>query len=217
MATAGARKNLRMSGAPSTEQIAVFGGVYSNHLALRAVIDDLKKRGIHKAYCLGDLGAFGPHPDLVFPLFWESAIPVVQGNYDHSVGNGLADCQCGYTDALDNYFAKLSYDYTFKNTSVENKQWLKELCRRKSGCTSAGLTFFFAMDRPGKRTNFFGRHRLRMLSWRGFATNFMRISSSSHTPVCIGTAKSRTGNMWSTVARSVGPQMTAAQTSGMRF
>lgn len=116
-----------MSGAPSTEQIAVFGGVYSNHLALRAVIDDLKKRGIHKAYCLGDLGAFGPHPDLVFPLLWESAIPVVQGNYDHSVGNGLVDCHCGYTDALDNYFAKLSYDYTFKNTSVENKDWLKAL------------------------------------------------------------------------------------------
>lgn len=52
---------------------------------------------------------------------------MVQGNYDHSVGNGLADCQCGYTDPRDNYFAKLSYDYTFKKTSPENKSWLQRL------------------------------------------------------------------------------------------
>jgi diadenosine tetraphosphatase ApaH/serine/threonine PP2A family protein phosphatase len=54
-------------------------------------------------------------------------IPCIQGNYDNSVGNGLADCQCGYTDPRDNYFARLSYDYTFRHTSNENKAWLKSL------------------------------------------------------------------------------------------
>lgn len=109
------------------KRIALFGGVYSNHLALSALLDDLRRRGIGRAYCLGDLGAFGPHPDKVFPLLRDAAIPVVQGNYDNSIGNDLPDCQCGYTDPLDNYFARLSYDYTYRRTSPENKRWMRGL------------------------------------------------------------------------------------------
>ncbi len=110
-----------------TERVAIFGGVYSNHLALAALLEDAPCRGAARIFCLGDLGAFGPHPDEVFPLFREAQIPVVQGNYDNSVGNNLADCQCGYTDAKDNYFARLSYDYTFANTAPENKTWMRDL------------------------------------------------------------------------------------------
>ena len=50
------------------ERIAVFGGVYSNFLALDAALRDARRRGVEAVYCLGDLGAFGPHPDRVFPL-----------------------------------------------------------------------------------------------------------------------------------------------------
>ncbi len=110
-----------------TERIALFGGVYSNHLALAALLEDAPRRGASRIFCLGDLGAFGPHPDKVFPLLREAKIPVVQGNYDNSVGNNLADCQCGYTDPKDNYFARLSYDYTFRHTSEENKTWMRGL------------------------------------------------------------------------------------------
>ncbi|MGI8430733.1 MAG: metallophosphoesterase family protein [Chthoniobacterales bacterium] len=110
-----------------TQTIALFGGVYSNHFALAALLDDAPRRGATKVYCLGDLGAFGPHPDKVFPLLREAQIPVVQGNYDNSVGNGLADCQCGYTDPKDNYFARISYDYTFRHTAPENKIWMRDL------------------------------------------------------------------------------------------
>ena len=109
-----------------TERIAIFGGVYSNHIALAALLEDAPRRGVTRIYCLGDLGAFGPHPDKVFPLLRDAQIPVVQGNYDNSVGNNLADCQCGYTDAKDNYFARLSYDYTFANTAAENKTWMRD-------------------------------------------------------------------------------------------
>lgn len=108
-------------------RLALMGGIYNNYLAFEAAIKDAKKKGVDEIYCLGDLGAFGPYPDRVFPIIHENNIKVVQGNYDHSVGNGLNDCQCGYTDPRDNYFAKLSYDYTFKNTSDENKLFLKNL------------------------------------------------------------------------------------------
>jgi predicted phosphodiesterase len=109
------------------QRIAVFGGVYSNYLALGEALRDVRRRGVDAACCLGDLGAFGPHPDRAFPLLVEHGVLCIQGNYDHSVGNGLADCRCGYTDPRDNHFARLSYDYTFRNTSSVWRSWMKEL------------------------------------------------------------------------------------------
>jgi predicted phosphodiesterase len=108
-------------------KLALFGGLYSNYLALEAAIGDAAARGVDAMYCLGDLGAFGPHPDRVFPLLHDNDIACVQGNYDDSIGNELDDCQCGYTDPRDNYFAQLSYDYTLNNTSGANKAWLRNL------------------------------------------------------------------------------------------
>ena len=66
-------------------KVAAFGGVYSNHRALAAAIEDARTRGAEAAICLGDLGAFGPNPDRVFPLLREHGIPVVRGNYDDSI------------------------------------------------------------------------------------------------------------------------------------
>jgi predicted phosphodiesterase len=111
----------------SSPCIGLFGGVYSNYLALEALLEDANRRGVERLYCLGDLGAFGPFPDRVCRILRETGITVIQGNYDHSVGNGLADCQCGYTDPRDNYFAKLSYDYTFQHTSGDHKAWMQKL------------------------------------------------------------------------------------------
>jgi predicted phosphodiesterase len=111
----------------SMRRIAVFGGIYSNYLALDAALADAARRGAEQVYCLGDMGAFGPHPDCVFPLLREHGVLCVQGNYDNSIGNGLADCQCGYTDPRDNHFARISYAYTFANTSAVNRAWLREL------------------------------------------------------------------------------------------
>jgi predicted phosphodiesterase len=107
--------------------IAVFGGCYNNYLALQATLDDAHRRGAHAIYCLGDMGGFGPHPDRVFPLLWEHEIICMQGNYDHSIGNRLADCACGYTDPRDNYYAQISYDYTLANTADRYKDWLRDL------------------------------------------------------------------------------------------
>lgn len=109
------------------ERIAALGGVYSNHMALEAVIADARRRGVEAIFCLGDLGAFGPSPDKVFPILIDNGVRVMQGNYDNSVGRGLSDCQCGYVDPRDNYFAKISYDYTFANTSDRFKAWMRDL------------------------------------------------------------------------------------------
>jgi predicted phosphodiesterase len=110
-----------------THRIACFGGIYNNYLALEAAISDAQARGVDALFCLGDLGAFGPHPDRVFPLLHDHNVVCIQGNYDDSIGNALDDCQCGYTDPRDNHFAQLSYDYTLANTSDSNRAFLRGL------------------------------------------------------------------------------------------
>lgn len=131
-----------MTMTPDFSRIAVFGGTYSNYLALESAIHDARRRGAEAMFCLGDLGAFGPHPDRVFPLLHEYQVACIQGNYDHSIGNDLADCQCGYTDPRDNYFARVSYQYTFRHTSPDHRAWLREL--------------------PGQRRLALGRYRVLM-------------------------------------------------------
>lgn len=108
-------------------RIALFGGVYNNHIGLEAACEDAVRRGCKSIYCLGDLGAFGPSPDKVFPILKKFKVQVVKGNYDDSVARGLEDCQCGYTDPRDNYFAHLSYKYTLSNTNSDNREFLASL------------------------------------------------------------------------------------------
>lgn len=111
----------------SARRVALLGGVYSNDLALEAVLDDARARGAEAIYCLGDLGGFGPHPDRVVTLLREGGVACVQGNYDLALAEGAEDCGCGYADPRDNHFARISYAYTLRNTSAENRRWLGTL------------------------------------------------------------------------------------------
>ncbi len=109
-----------------SSRIALFGGIYNNHLALAALLDDAPSRA-SEIFCLGDVGAFGPHPDRSVEILREARVPIIQGNYDRSVGLRRRDCACGYTDPRDNHFAALSYAYTYRNTSEPNKDFLAAL------------------------------------------------------------------------------------------
>lgn len=112
---------------PDVKRIAVFGGIYNNWASLEALLRETHALGVDEVYCLGDVGGFGPCPDKVFPLLHDHRVHVMQGNYDHSIGNRLDDCACGYVDPRDNHFAQLSYDYTLANTADDHKDWLRDL------------------------------------------------------------------------------------------
>ena len=114
---------------PVTEhrRVALFGGAYSNWLAVHALVEDAQRRGVDGVWFLGDAGGFGPHPDRTVEALRSLPIRSIQGNYDDSVGNGLEDCGCGYTDPRDNHYAQLSYDYTLANTSADHRTWLAAL------------------------------------------------------------------------------------------
>jgi hypothetical protein len=112
-------------------RIAVFGGVYNNHFALMALLEDAVRRGAEAIYCLGDLGGFGPHPEKVRPLLAEGGVLAIQGNYEESLAAGREDCNCGYTDPRDNHFAGLSYGYTARGSSPDFRQWMGTLPHRR--------------------------------------------------------------------------------------
>ena len=112
-------------------RVAVFGGIYSNHLALERLLEDATRRGAEAIYCLGDLGGFGPHPGKVPPLLRQGGVLAIQGNYEESLASGREDCNCGYTDPRDNHFAGISYGYTAQRCSPDFKAWMGTLPRRR--------------------------------------------------------------------------------------
>jgi diadenosine tetraphosphatase ApaH/serine/threonine PP2A family protein phosphatase len=109
------------------ERLAVFGGPYGNPRAVRAVLDDLAARGEREAWCLGDLGGFGPDPEGCAAILRARDVPMLQGNYDHSIGHGLADCACGYEDPQDVAWAEVAYAHTAARTGEATREWLRGL------------------------------------------------------------------------------------------
>lgn len=112
-------------------RVAVCGGVYSNRFALEALLEAAAARRCEAVYCLGDLGGFGPEPELVRPLLEQGGVRVSQGNYEQSLAAGALDCNCGYTDPRDNHYAALSYRYTAERSSDGFKAWMGTLPPRR--------------------------------------------------------------------------------------
>jgi len=108
-------------------RLAAFGGVYSNHLALAAVLRDAAGWGAARTCCLGDVGGFGPHPDRAAALLRGSRVLALRGNLDDSVGHARSDCSCGYGDPRDRHFSQLSFDYTLAATSEVHRAWMRDL------------------------------------------------------------------------------------------
>ena len=136
-----------------SESLAVFGGVYSNPYALDAVLRDIAASGVSAAWCLGDLGGFGPAPEECVTRLRGSGVPTVQGNYDHSIGHALDDCACGYTDPEDEYFAQVSYDFTAARVSDESRAWLRAL-PRETRLTLGGRRVLLCHGSPRRQNEF---------------------------------------------------------------
>ena len=65
------------------DKIAVISDVHSNLEALKSVIFDIKKRGISKIYCLGDIISKGTHAKECIDIIRKECDVVIQGNCDY--------------------------------------------------------------------------------------------------------------------------------------
>ena len=133
--------------------IAFLGGIYSNHVALRAAAEDARRRGAKRLFCLGDLGGFGPNPGKVLPLLDEFGVTTLAGNYDVSLAEKRPDCGCGYTHPSDNHFAQLSYDYTRRRTTDPERARLGKL-PGSIRFTRGGRRFLLCHGSPRKINEF---------------------------------------------------------------
>ena len=63
-------------------RVALISDIHGNAVALRAVLDDIKKRGADRIVCLGDVATLGPSPHAVIDILRELGCPCIRGNHD---------------------------------------------------------------------------------------------------------------------------------------
>jgi protein phosphatase len=66
-------------------KVAVISDIHGNLHALEAVCKDIRRRGIKRIICLGDLVGKGPQPAEAVDLVRDVCEVVLQGNWDHKV------------------------------------------------------------------------------------------------------------------------------------
>lgn len=64
------------------ERVAFISDIHSNLPALKAVIEDIKSKGIHRIYCLGDISGYHSQPNLVIDLLKKEGVISIKGNHD---------------------------------------------------------------------------------------------------------------------------------------
>ncbi|MBO3444355.1 metallophosphoesterase family protein [Clostridium sp. CCUG 7971] len=108
-------------------KIAVISDIHSNIYALNEVLLDIEKRNIDITVCTGDLVGYGTRPNEVIETLKREKILTIMGNYDEAIGNSKIVCGCDYPDPKDAEKAGLSIHFTGKETTIENKAFLRSL------------------------------------------------------------------------------------------
>jgi putative phosphoesterase len=108
-------------------RITIFGDIHGNLPALEAVFADIDKQEMNPLYCLGDLVGYGTFPNEVIAAVCQRNVPTLMGNYDQGVGHDSDDCGCAYTSKEAEALGKRSIAWTNKNTTDENKKYLRQL------------------------------------------------------------------------------------------
>ena len=100
------------------EKIAIISDIHGNIVALESVLDDIKKRGITKIFCLGDIVFKCNHPDLCVDRIKEMCEVVLLGNSDFAICKESAKNKNFWTRTVlgeerANYLANLPVSHDF--------------------------------------------------------------------------------------------------------
>ena len=68
-------------------RIALISDIHGNMPALKATLQDIKRRDIHKIFCLGDLAGKGPQGDKAVDICREECEVIIKGNWDDFITN----------------------------------------------------------------------------------------------------------------------------------
>ena len=118
---------------PMDGPVLVFGGLYSNLEATRAVLDEARSRGIPpgRTLCTGDIVAYGADARATLDLVRRAGIPVVMGNCEEALGSSAGDCRCGYAEgSACDAMAVEWYAHADRSLDAEGRAWMAALPRR---------------------------------------------------------------------------------------
>lgn len=113
-------------------RVAFISDIHANIEALESVLDDIRSKEVDEIYCLGDLVGYGPDPNEVIEMIRNNGIKTVMGNYDDAVGYEKDNCGCSYNPGRETEVGDESLSWTIKNTTAENKEFLRSLPKRLS-------------------------------------------------------------------------------------
>ncbi len=106
---------------------AVFSDVHGNLPALEAVLEDVERRGVPAAICLGDLVGYGPFSNEVARLVRDRGIPCLMGNYDQGIGFSTGDCGCVYKTDEQRIEGAASLGWTDETAADDVRAYLRTL------------------------------------------------------------------------------------------
>lgn len=98
----------------------VLSDIHGNWEALMAVMEDSQAQGCTRYLCLGDIVGHGPNPAECLDYIRRLACPTVLGNRDEEAAGDAS------TSDL-NPVARRALDWTRRQLSKEQKQWLRQL------------------------------------------------------------------------------------------
>jgi len=100
--------------------IALISDIHSNLEALQECIKDIRKRGIKKIICAGDIVGYGAQPNECCDIVKKENIISVAGNHD------IASASLNFSE-LFNPISLKAVQWTNKNLTEENKEFLLSL------------------------------------------------------------------------------------------
>ncbi|MCB1471546.1 MAG: metallophosphoesterase family protein [Rhodobiaceae bacterium] len=82
------------------EPVLVFGGVYSNLEAFRALVEQAHRLAIPPQHMVhtGDIIAYGADPQACARMLRDLACPAIKGNVEQQLADGALDCGCGFDE-----------------------------------------------------------------------------------------------------------------------
>lgn len=99
----------------------IFSDIHGNMEALLQVMDSMKRYGVERKVCLGDIVGYGPFPNECVELVQEQSHITILGNHD-SVAVGLES-----SDEWNNYNAQRAIEWTRNVLKPATVEFLKKL------------------------------------------------------------------------------------------
>ena len=98
----------------------ILSDIHGNLESLDAVLGELRREGVDRLWCLGDIVGYGANPNECIERVREAASITVLGNHD-------AACAGMESATSFNPAAKAAVEWTARQLTPENRDWLKGL------------------------------------------------------------------------------------------